>query len=168
MSSLLPGVPDAVFAPVRGELEAMIASVCEAADVGTAAHTLEAGLFRQLLQLGHGLFERFLTLSGPGDVGASLALEDGHAVKRLAARPRPYRNLFGEYVIERFVDAQREGQRLEAIALDARLQLPEQCTSYLLQDWNAQLMQAMPYAQAEQFLERLLGVRQSVQTLERD
>ncbi|NEV64917.1 ISKra4 family transposase [Thiorhodococcus minor] len=52
--------------------------------------------------------------------------------------------------------------------MDARLQLPEQCTSYLLQDWNARLMQAMPYAQAEQFLENLLDLPQSVQTLERD
>jgi hypothetical protein len=49
-----------------------------------------------------------------------------------------------------------------------RDELPEQCTSYLLQDWNARLMQAMPYAQAEQFLAQLLGVRQAVQTLERD
>jgi hypothetical protein len=66
------------------------------------------------------------------------------------------------------VYGEREGQRLEAVPLDARLQLPEKCTSYLLQDWNARLMQAMPYAKAEQFREQLAGVRQSVQTLERD
>ncbi|NEV65082.1 hypothetical protein, partial [Thiorhodococcus minor] len=131
MSFLLPGFPDDVFAPARSELESMIASVCEAVDAGTAAHTLEAGLFRQLLQLGHRLFESFLALSGPGDAGARLALDDGRIVKRLAARARPYRNLFGAYQIARFVYGPREGQKLEAIPLDAQLQLPEACTSYL-------------------------------------
>jgi hypothetical protein len=168
MSRLLPGVPEAVFAPVQNEVESMIMAVREAVETRTAAHTLERGPLRQLLQLGHSLFQGFFTLSGPGDVGECLRLEDGRAVKRLAARARPYRNLFGEYTIERFVYGPREGQKLEAIPLDAQLQLPEQCTSYLLQDWNARLMQAMPYAQAEQFLAQLLGVRQSVQTIERD
>lgn len=168
MLSLLPGVPEEVFVPVRAEVEAMITTVRDAVDTGTAAHTLEQGLFRQLLQLGHSLFQSFLTLSGPGDAGERVSLQDGREVKRLAARPRPYRNLFGEYTIERFVYGQREGQSLEAIPLDARLQLPAQCTSYLLQDWKTRLMQAMPYAQAAQFLEQLLGQCQSVQTLERD
>jgi hypothetical protein len=36
-----------------------------------------------------------------------------------------------------------------------------------LQEWNERLMVEMPYAQAGAFLEWLLGVRQSVQTLER-
>jgi hypothetical protein len=146
----------------------MITMVQAAVETGTAAHTLEQGLFIQLLRLGHSLFQSFLTLSGPGDVGERLKLEDGREVKRLAARPRPDRNLFGQYTIERFVYGQREGQTLEAIPLDARLQLPAQCTSYLLQDWNARLMQAMPYAQAEHLLEQFLDLRQSVQTLERD
>jgi hypothetical protein len=125
MSSLLPGVPEAVFAPVQNEVESMITAVQEAVAAGTAAHTLEQGLLRQLLRLGHSLFQGFFTLSGPGDVGECLRLEDGREVKRLAARARPYRNLFGEYTIERFVYGPREGQKLEAIPLDARLQLPE-------------------------------------------
>lgn len=94
-----------------------------------------------------------------------MRLEDGRTLKRLVARARPYRNLFDAYTIERLVYGEREGQRLEAVPLDARLQLPDKCTSYLLQDWNARLMQAMPYAKAERFLEQLAGVRQSVQTL---
>ena len=169
MSILVPAVSEhAVFAPVQAEVEALMEMVREAVQEGTAAHTLEQGLWRGVLELGHRLFQGFLTLSGPGDVGARLRLDDGREVKRLAARTRPYRNLFGEFEIDRFVYAQREGRKLEAIPLDQRLQLPEGCTSYLLQDWNARLMQAIPYAHAEQFLEQLLGRRQSVQTLERD
>ena len=52
--------------------------------------------------------------------------------------------------------------------MDQRLQRPEGCTSYLLADWNARLMQYTPYAHAAQWLERVLGLSQSVQTLERD
>ncbi|MBK5929274.1 hypothetical protein, partial [Halochromatium salexigens] len=49
----------------------------------------------------------------------------------------------------------------------ARLKLPETCTSFLLQSWNEQLMIEQPYAQTNDLLERVLEVRQSVQTLER-
>ncbi|WP_245232731.1 hypothetical protein [Thiorhodococcus minor] len=115
MSFVLPDVPEEVFVPVRSEIEAMITTVRDAARAGTAAHTLEQGLFRQLLRLGHSLFQSFLTLSGPGDAGERLKLEDGREIKRLEPRSRPYRNLFGEYRIERSVYGQREGQRLEAI-----------------------------------------------------
>ncbi len=169
MSSLLPPISEhAVFAPVQADVDDLITMVKDAVGAGTAAHTLELGLWRSLLELGHQLFQGFLTLSGQGDVGARLTLEDGREIKRLAARTRPYRNLFGEYEIERFVYAQREGQTLEAIPLDQRLQLPQGCTSYLLSDWNTQLMQETPYAHAAGWLERVLGLRQSVQTLERD
>ncbi|NEV65215.1 hypothetical protein [Thiorhodococcus minor] len=119
MSCVLPEVSEEVFAPVGGQVEAMITTVREAAQTGTAAHTLEQGLFQQLLRLGHCLFQSFLTLSGPGDAGERLKREDGREVKRLAPRPRPYRNLVGEYRIERYFYGQREGQRLEAIPLYA-------------------------------------------------
>lgn len=169
MSSLLPRVSEhAVVAPVQAEVDGLITMVKDAVRAGTAAHTLELGLWNGLLELGHRLFQGFLTLSGPGDVGVRLTLEDGREIKRLAARARPYRNLFGEYEIERFVYGQREGQTLEAIPLDQRLQLPQGCTSYLLSDWNTQLMQETPYGHAAGWLERVLGRRQSVQTLERD
>jgi hypothetical protein len=57
MSRLLPGVPEAVFAPVQNEVESMIMAVREAVETGTAAHILEQGLLRQLLHLGHSLFQ---------------------------------------------------------------------------------------------------------------
>ncbi len=45
--------------------------------------------------------------------------------------------------------------------------LPETCTYFVLQSWNEQLMVEQPYAQTNSLLERVLGVRQSVRTLER-
>jgi hypothetical protein len=133
----------------------------------TAVHEVERGLWTRLLALGHAMLGGFFAASGDGDAGERLWLEDGREIKRLAARARPYRSIFGDFQLRRVVYGAREGQAIEAIPLDARLKLPAACTSYLLQDWNEQLMVEMPYGQACGLLERLLGVRQSVQTLER-
>ena len=148
-------------------LQGIVTFAEDALDKEIATHEVEQGWLTRLLALGHDLLEAFFAASGDGDVGDHLELEDGRILKRLAPRPRAYRSLFGEFEIHRMVYAQREGQRIEAIPLDARLKLPEVCPSYLLQSWNEQLMVDLPYAHANALLERLLGLRQSVQTLER-
>lgn len=150
-----------------GSLQGLVTFVEDALDNDMATHAVEQGLLTRLLALGHDLLEAFFTASGDGDVGEHMVLEDGRTLKRLAPRSRAYRSLFGEFTIHRVVYGQREGQRIEAIPLDARLKLPEVCTSFLLQSWNEQLMVDLPYAQANALLERLFGLRQSVQTLER-
>ncbi|MBK1620363.1 hypothetical protein CKO42_18345 [Lamprobacter modestohalophilus] len=132
-----------------------------------ATHEVEQGLWRGVLALGHSLLGAFFAASGDGDVGEEHLTEQGRVLKRLAPRTRPYRSVFGEFQLERFVYGQREGQAIELIPLDARLKLPETCTSFLLQSWNEQLMIEQPYAQTNDLLERVLEVRQSVQTLER-
>lgn len=50
-----------------------------------------------------------------------------------------YRSIFGLYSIKRAVYGSREGQKVEFVPLDTRMQLPETRFSYLLQDWNQQL-----------------------------
>ena len=93
---------------------------CEA-----AVHEVERGLWNRLLELGHALLEGFFAASGNGDEGERLVLEDGREIKRLAARTRPYRSIFGEFRLERAVYGQREGQAIEAIPLDARPSCPK-------------------------------------------
>ncbi len=167
MLSLATPTVESHFQPVIEQLQEMMGFVEDSLGCEAAVHEVERGLWTRLLELGHALLEGFFAASGNGDEGARLVLEDGREIKRLAARTRPYRSIFGEFLLERAVYGQREGQAIEAIPLDARLKLPEDCTSYLLQEWNERLMVEMPYAQAGAFLEWLLGVRQSVQTLER-
>ena len=60
----------------------------------------------------------------------------------------------------------REGQRIEAVPLDARLGLPEDRCSYLLRDWNQALVVEHPYGQVDAVLGRILGLKQSVASLE--
>jgi hypothetical protein len=69
---------------------------------------------------------------------------------------------------QRAVYGTREGQKIEAVPLDERLQLPQEKNSYLLQDWDQELAVQMPYAAVSATLERILGFEQSVHTLERN
>jgi hypothetical protein len=89
-------------------------------------------------------------------------------VKRLPQpHARAYQSVFGAYELERYVYGSREGQKLESIPLDVRLQLPESKFSYLLQDWDQSLAVEIPYTEVNKILQRILGLSVSVQSLER-
>ena len=88
-------------------------------------------------------------------------------MKRLPEHhPRPYQSIFGDFVLDRVVYGTREGQRIEAAPLDARLGLPQDQCSYLLRDWNQALVVETPYAQVNAVLARILGLKQSIASLE--
>jgi hypothetical protein len=141
--------------------------VTDAARDGLPAHELERGLWQSLRRRGHDLQAEYFALAGDGDCGETLTLADGQGVKRLPEpHSRPYRSIFGDFTLERVVYGTREGQRIEAAPLDARLGLPEGKCSYLLQDWNQALVVENPYAQVDAVLERILGLQQSVASLE--
>ena len=160
--------------PVEGkrlEVAARVAQltrlVTDAARDGLPAHELERGLWHSLLRLGHELQAEYFALAGDGDCGETLTLADGRVVKRLPEpHGRPYRSIFGDFRLERVVYGTREGQRIEAVPLDARLGLPDDKCSYVLQDWNQALVVENPYAQVDAALERILGLQQSVASLE--
>jgi hypothetical protein len=141
--------------------------VTDAARDGLPAHELERGLWRSLLRLGHDLPAAYFVLAGDGDCGETLTLADGRVVKRLPEpHSRPYRSIFGDFLLERIVYGTREGQRIEAVLLDARLGLPEDQCSYLLRDWNQALVVENPYSQVDAMLGRILGLKPSVASLE--
>ena len=58
------------------------------------------------------------------------------------------------------------GQKIEFVPLDNRLQLPESNFSYVLQDWDQALCAEEAFAQAERTVARMLGLKQSVASLE--
>ncbi len=89
-------------------------------------------------------------------------------VKRLAQlHGRAYQSVFGVYELERWAYGSREGQKLEYIPRDVRLQLPKSKFFYLLQDWDQSLAVETPYAEVNEILKRILGLSVSVQSLER-
>ena len=129
--------------------------------------TVERGLFDQLLALGHRLFQGFLHLVGPGDFGPAVTLDDGRVVHR-SAQPheRRLKTVFGEFLLPRWVYAQREGTRFEFMPTDQRLQLPASEVSYLLQEWDQLLGIEHAFGKVREVMETILRLPQSVDTLE--
>lgn len=142
--------------------------VSRAAREGMAAHEVETGIWRQVLQLGYQALSVFFTLVAPGDTGESVVLPDGREVRRLETlHRRVYQSVFGRFDLERVVYGSREGQKIEYVPLDSRLQLPESEFSYVLQDWSQGLAVEQAYRRVPEALGRILSVHPSVDSLER-
>jgi hypothetical protein len=136
---------------------------------GRTAHQVEEGLWRRVLELGRHAFGAWLALFGAGDAGEHVLLEDGRKLRRLEElHRREYRSVFGLFELERAVYGTREGQKIEHVPLDERLRLPQGKNSYLLQDRDREWVVEMPYGTVSVGLSRILGVTQSVHTLERN
>jgi hypothetical protein len=142
--------------------------VHQAARDATAVHEVERGLWEHLLRIGRQALQQFFNLLGSGDVGETLSLPDGQVHQRLPELyDRRYVSIFGEFVLRRTAYGSREGQKIGCVPLDNRLQLPESVFSYLLQDWDQSLCTEEAFGQASRTVARMLGLKQSVDSLER-
>jgi hypothetical protein len=151
------------------EFDAILTFVQRAFQEGGTAHAVESGLWQRMLRRGRSVYQAWLGLFGDGDAGERIVLEDGRAVRRLVdLHRREIRNVFGLFALNRAVDGSREGQQIEAVPLDARLQLPPGKNAYLLQDWDQELVVDMPFETVSTTVARMLGFTQSVHTLDRD
>src|SRR5437899_5457693 len=150
--------------PLFEELKDQIA---QAVQGGTALHEVEKVIWQQVLRIGREALGQFLALLGNGDLGETIELPDGRCCQRLdQEHSRRYLSIFGEFVLSRVVYGSREGQKIEFVPLDNRLQLPAGVFSYLLQDWDQSLCVEQAFGQAKSVVARLLGLNQSVDTLE--
>lgn len=133
-----------------------------------AVHEVERGIWGRVLRLGREALGLYFSLQGEGDVGESVTLAEGRKVRRLVGTyARQYRSIFGEFTLNRVVYGTREGQKLEEVPLDARLQLPQSIFSYVLQDWDQQLAVENPYGQVNRVLSKILGFEQPLDSIER-
>lgn len=126
---------------------------------------LERTLWQRLLDLGRSTIETLLGLLGTGDVGPTLDL-DGRVLKRLTVSSRDFTCTFGTFVLLRHPYGPREKQAQACVPLDERLALPEGKFSYLLQEWDQSLAMEAPFRTTGKFVERILKLDQSVDSLE--
>jgi hypothetical protein len=144
-------------------VELIAAALAEARPV----HEVESSLWDLALQVGRRGLKSFFDAHGTGDLGETVTLPDGLQAQRLEQRhARRYVSIFGAFTLERTVYGSREGQALEFVPLDNRLQLPESVFSYVLQDWDQALAVEQPFSQVSQTVERMLKLKQSVDSLE--
>lgn len=143
-------------------------SLNAAAKNGTPVHEVEHTLWPQVRRLGHFFLGKLFELLGTGDMGESITTPDGQTCSRLPdLHERRYVSIFGEFRLQRTVYGSREGQKLDFVPLDNRLQLPESVFSYLLQDWDQGLCVEEAFNKASGTIARMLGLKQAVDSLER-
>jgi hypothetical protein len=142
--------------------------VHQAAVEGTAAHEVEKGVWTRVLAIGREAMGHFFEMQGDGDVGESIEVPDGRELKRLPEpHRRTYQSIFGPFTLLRQVYGTREGQRIEFVPLDARLELPEGEYSYVLQDWAGGLCVEHAFGRTAETLREILGLPLAVDSLER-
>jgi hypothetical protein len=145
----------------------LLAYVRSAATQGTAVHEVERGLWQRLLHLGRTTLGHFFTLQGSGDLGDTVTLPEGQTCERLPQlHTRRYVSIFGAFTLARTVYGSREGQKIDFVPLDNRLQLPELDFSYVLQDWDQGLCVEQAFGPAQSTVARMLDLKQSVDSLE--
>ena len=135
---------------------------------GVPAHEMEQQIWDFALRLGRWAMQTFFTLLGNGDQGETVTLDDGRTLKRLDLEHRRlYLSIFGLFRLSRAVYGTRRGQKIELAPLDSRLALPESQFSYLLQDWDQMQGVQQPFGRVSDLFERLLGLKQHVDSLQR-
>jgi hypothetical protein len=148
------------------QLEEMAAFVRQAARDGRPIDEVERGLWQSLLALGHTMLSGYVEGVGVGDVGETLPYE-GRQLRRLESlHERRYVSVFGELTVRRCVYGSRETQKHEVVPTDAVLCLPASDFSALLQEWDQSFCVQGSYAQSRQTVQRILGLGQSVRSLE--
>lgn len=171
------------FLKCQERLEQLIESVRKFGREGQRIDEVERAVLSELLQMGRLLLEGFIKSAGDGDVGSTLTVpavpENSvpsagnvgspgvRAWRRLEEQhSRSYVSIFGKLLIQRWVYGTREGQKIEAVPLDARLGLPIGEFSYVLEDWQQRLCLKESFAEATENLADLLGIAPSVRAAE--
>jgi hypothetical protein len=141
--------------------------LCKAAEQGQAAHEVELAVWKEVLKIGRQALGQFFAMLGSGDMGAEIKLPDGQSCQRLEEmHERRYVSIFGEFTLRRTVYGSREKQKIEFVPLDNRLQLPAGVFSYVLQDWDQSFCVEQAFGPSAAAIARILGLRQSVDSLE--
>jgi len=148
------------------QLKEMVSFVRQAARDGRPIDQVERSLWQSLRALGHTLLAGYVEGVGDGDVGVTLSYEGGELKRLEFQHERRYVSVFGELTVRRCVYGSRETQKHEVIPTDAVLCLPESDFSALLQEWDQSFCVQGSYAQARETVQRILGLSQSVRSLE--
>lgn len=127
---------------------------------------VERDLWQQMQQIGRSMLNAFVEGQGSGDLGPTIE-HGGCTLRRLDQKHgRRYVSVFGELSIQRTVYGSRETQKHQVVPLDAILNLPDGDFSYVVQQWDQMFCVQGSYQQSRQTVQQILGIGQSVRTLE--
>lgn len=148
------------------QLDQLAELVRQAAGSNRSIDEVERDLWQGTLGIGRSLLDGFVAGHGSGDVGPTLEHE-GRTLDRLEKlHDRRYVSVFGELTVSRSVYGTRETQKHQVVPLDAVLNLPDSDFGYVLQQWDQSFCVQNSYGQSRQSVQEILGLGQSVRTLE--
>jgi len=147
---------DVLELQAHGELRDLIAYA-----VGDAQeqelHEVEREVFARVLALGLTMVKRVLAEKGTGKLGPTVTLADGREAPFHTVKTRSYFSVFGKLEIDR---AYYWAPGLaSSMPLEASLNLPGRCYSYLLREWVEHLGVEHAFEKAVTTLEAILRVR---------
>lgn len=146
--------PQEIVQQIRTQLEAILNNLLQKNAETTEAYAMERHLWTQMLQLGRSLMalglmrqaEAIAPLSVPQEAEPDLPYHDD--------KERTYQSVFGEIHFQRRY-YYRPGNG--AFPLDAAMNLPQEAQSDLLHEWQEHLGVYLPYQQANEVLQSMLG-----------
>ena len=127
------------------------------------AHEAEKGIFKRLLPIGLAAMKLYFSQRGTGDEGPAVTRVDGVLLPReKPLRGRDYFSIFGKFKVAR--TCYRTAGEPGIFPLDARVNLPERCYSYFLQEWMTLFEVEHPFKESSGWFEQLfdLDVAESV------
>jgi hypothetical protein len=152
------------IAQVQAEVETLLGIVTGPASRQQSVAEVEVALFRRLLHLGATLLGLFFVARGAMKPAGPVLSEDGTELRYHDRRRTSYFSIFGKLAVWRHAFT-APGQPV-VCPLDAALGLPERCYSDVLREWATYGAADGAYRASQTILERVLGLRLSVQAIE--
>jgi hypothetical protein len=121
------------------------------------AHAAEKGIFTRLMPIGLAAMKLSFAQRGTGDVGPAVTQADGILLPREPKlRGRDYGSLFGTFTVARTCD--RTPGEPGLFPLDAQVNLPTRCDSYVLQEWMTVFAVEHPFQESASWFEQLFDL----------
>lgn len=148
---------------VRNYVNEILEFVLENAE-SSQAHEMEQEIKTRVLTLGKQLLELYFDAKGTGYEGERLETEDGIYYREYKLYPCDYFSIFGKIKVQRTCYKQH-GQK-NIYPLNKAANLPDRSYSYPLQELMNLESLKHPYGDSTESIEKFLGIKLSVNSLE--
>jgi hypothetical protein len=137
------------------------------AQAGSSFDEAERGVLDRVLTLGRNAIDLFLKAQGNGDLGETVTTKDGTILYRSeSVMPRKVRTIFGEHTFHSFVYSRGSKEKIELRPIDARTNLPEGKSSYLLEEFTQYFCIEKAFGVGARQFEKVFKQKLSVDVLE--
>lgn len=158
---------DKAVSDILSSAQELVEAAKRAAQQGDSFDSFERRAWESVRQIGRAATELLLHLQGSGDLGATTQTAKGRTLQRSAEPARcSLRSIFGTHEFQQYTYSAGTHQAIELRPIDARLSLPDERWSYLLQEFSQMFCVESAFGLAAKNLGTVFGGRFSVDTLE--